>query len=119
VAEFVSPGCMAVWERQSGSASGDWKTAPDAPEPLPPATIDDVIRHIEHIRDVAGIDHVGIGGDYDGSTHMPAGLDDVSGYPRLLDALRQRGWSPADLAKLAHGNMLRVMRAVEDAATRT
>jgi membrane dipeptidase len=117
VAEFVSPGRRAVWEREPGAPTGDWKTAPDAPEPLPPATIDDVVRHIEHVRDVAGINHVGIGGDYDGSTHMPAGLDDVSSYPRLFDALRLRGWSPDDLAKLAHRNMLRVMRAVEDAAT--
>jgi membrane dipeptidase len=117
VAEFVSPGRRAVWERAPGASAGDWKTAPGGPDPLPPATIGDVVRHIEHVREVAGIDHVGIGGDYDGSTHMPAGLDDVSGYPRLFDALRERGWSAADLAKLAHGNMLRVMRAVEDAAT--
>ncbi|HZM82184.1 MAG TPA: dipeptidase [Candidatus Limnocylindrales bacterium] len=114
VAEFVSPGLRAVWERQPGAPTGDWTTAP-GPEP-PPATIDDVVRHIEHVRDVAGIDHVGIGGDFDGSTNMPVGLDDVSGYPRLFDALRGRGWSSADLTKLAHGNMLRVMRAVEDAA---
>ena len=117
VAEFVSPGRRAVWVRDPQTPAGDWKTAPGAPEPLPPATIDDVVRHIEHVRDVAGIDHVGIGGDYDGSTHLPAGLDDVSGYPRLLDTLRRRGWSPADLAKLTHGNMLRVMRAVEDSAS--
>jgi len=117
VAEFVAPGRGAVWEREPGATAGDWKTAPGAPEPLPPATIDDVVRHIEHVREIAGIDHVGIGGDFDGSRHMPVGLDDVSGYPRLFDALRQRGWSPADLAKLAHGNMHRVMRAVEDAAT--
>jgi membrane dipeptidase len=116
VAEFVSPGRRAVWERGPDTPAGDWKTAPGAPDPLPPATIDDVVRHIEHVRYVAGIDHVGIGGDFDGSTNMPAGLDDVSGYPRLFDALRGRGWSPADLAKLAHGNMLRVKRAVEDAA---
>ncbi|HEX6684349.1 MAG TPA: dipeptidase [Candidatus Limnocylindrales bacterium] len=117
VAEFVSPGRMAVWEREPGAAMGDWITAPGGPEQPPPATIDDVVRHIEHVREVAGVDHVGIGGDYDGSTNMPVGLDDVSGYPRLFDALRERGWSPGDLAKLAHGNMLRVMRAVEDAAT--
>lgn len=116
VAEFVSPGRRAVWEREPGAPAGDWKAAPGGPDPLPPATIDDVVRHIEHVREVAGIDHVGIGGDYDGSTTMPAGLDDVSGYPRLFDALRERGWSPADLAKLAHGNMLRVMREVEDAS---
>ncbi|WP_211588814.1 dipeptidase [Allorhizocola rhizosphaerae] len=114
VAEFVSPARGARWERDPGAAAGDWKFPPDAP----PATIADVVRHIEHVREVAGVDHVGIGGDYDGSTHMPVGLDDVSGYPRLFDALREKRWSQAELTKLAHGNMLRVMRAVEDVASR-
>lgn len=117
VAEFVSPGMRAVWQREPGASTGIWATAPGGPDPLPPATIDDVVRHIEHVREVAGVDHVGIGGDFDGSTNMPVGLDDVSGYPRLFDALRGRGWSQADLAKLAQGNMHRVLRAVEEAAS--
>jgi membrane dipeptidase len=77
------------------------------------ATIDDVVEHIEHIRDVAGIDHVGIGSDYWGMVDMPIGLEDVSGFPRLFAALIQRGWSDEDLRKLAGENLLRAMRRAE------
>lgn len=80
------------------------------------ATIDDVALHIEHIRDVAGIDHVGIGSDYWGMPDMPLGLEDVSGFPRLLAALVQRGWTDEEIRKLAGENMLRVMREVETVA---
>lgn len=83
---------------------------------MPPATIDDVVAHIEHVRDVAGIDHIGVGGDFDGTSQLPEGLDDVSTYPRLTAALAERGWSAADLAKLGSGNIARVFRAVEQAA---
>jgi membrane dipeptidase len=62
------------------------------------------------------VDHVGIGGDYMGGEGMPEGLEDVSGYPRLFAALADRGWSRADLAKLAGENTLRVLRAAEDVA---
>jgi membrane dipeptidase len=68
---------------------------------------------------VAGIDHVGIGGDYDGATLMPVGLADVSGYPRLFDALAARHWSPDDLERLASANVLRVLRDAEDVSRRT
>ena len=80
------------------------------------ASIDDVVDHIEHIRDVAGIDHVGIGSDYWGMVDMPIGLEDVSGFPRLFAALIQRGWTDEDLRKLAGGNMLRAMRKAETVA---
>ena len=76
----------------------------------PRATLADVVAHVEHLREAAGIDHVGIGGDYDGTTDLPDELSDVSTYPRLLDALADRGWSAEDLAKLAHRNALRVLR---------
>lgn len=79
--------------------------------PPPPATVDDVVRHIEHVREVAGVEHVGIGGDYDGTPSMPVGLEDVSAYPRLFAALAERGWSDPDLARLAGGNVLRVLDA--------
>ena len=82
----------------------------------PTATIDQVVTHLEHVRDVAGVDHVGIGGDYDGTEDLPLDLEDVSGYPRLFAALADRGWSDRDLTKLAGGNLLRVMRAVEAGA---
>ncbi len=85
-------------------------------ESMPQATISDVCAHIEHVRDVAGIDHVGIGGDFDGSLLMPTGLTDVAGYPRLLDALVERKWSTDDLDKLCRANVLRVLRNVEDVA---
>lgn len=87
-----------------------------AHHPCPPATADHVADHLDHVRDVAGIAHVGIGGDFDGSPEMPIGLEDVSGYPRLFAALRARHWSDADLRAVAGGNVLRVLRDVEDVA---
>jgi membrane dipeptidase len=86
--------------------------------PAPRATMDDVIRHIEHVRDVAGIDHVGIGADYDGISQVPLGLEDVSTYPALFAELSRRGWSDADLRKLAGENALRVWREAERVAAR-
>jgi membrane dipeptidase len=81
-------------------------------------TIAQVADHIEHIRDVAGIDHVGIGGDFDGNDLWPVGLDDVSTYPNLFAELIRRGWSDEDLGKLAGGNILRVLRTAEAVAAR-
>lgn len=68
------------------------------------------------MREVAGIDHLGIGGDFDGTAFTPAGLDDVSGYPNLVAELLDRRWSEADLGKLTWGNAVRVLRAAEDVA---
>jgi membrane dipeptidase len=84
--------------------------------PHPPAHLDDVVRHLEHVREVAGIDHVGLGGDYDGVDWLPEGLEDVTAYPRLLAALADRGWSEEDLAKLTCRNVLRTLRAAEAVA---
>jgi membrane dipeptidase len=84
--------------------------------PKPPAHVEDVVRHVEHVREVAGVDHVGVGGDYDGTDVMPVGLEDVSGYPTVLAALADRGWSDDDLAKLAHRNAIRVLRDAETVA---
>jgi membrane dipeptidase len=81
-------------------------------------TIGQVADHIEHIRKIAGVDHVGLGGDYDGNDTWPEGLEDVSGYPRLFAELVRRGWSDADLAKLADGNVLRVLKSAEATARR-
>ncbi len=88
-------------------------TAYDAEFGAVRASLNDVVLHIEHIRDVAGIDHVGIGSDFWGMLDMPIGLEDVSGFPRLFAALIDRGWSDADLKKLAGENLLRVLREVE------
>jgi membrane dipeptidase len=82
------------------------------------ATIEQLIAHIEHVRDVAGIDHVGIGSDYWGMPDMPIGLEDVSGFPHLFAALICHGWSEEDLTRLAGQNLLRAMREVEAVAQR-
>jgi membrane dipeptidase len=88
-------------------------------DPPPPATIDQVIAHIDHVREVAGVDAVGLGGDFDGTQFVTEGLTDVAGYPALFAALEGRGWSRDDLAKLAGRNALRVLRDAETvAATR-
>jgi membrane dipeptidase len=74
------------------------------------------VAHIEHVREVAGIDHVGIGSDFWGMPDGPIGLENVSGFPRLFAALICHGWSDADLRKLAGENLLRVMRQAETVA---
>jgi membrane dipeptidase len=84
--------------------------------PMPPVGLDDVIAHVEHAREVAGIDHIGIGGDYDGVGFLPDGLADVSCYPVLFAALLERGWSERDCAKLAGENVLRALEAAEEVA---
>ncbi|WP_250405347.1 dipeptidase [Streptomyces cellostaticus] len=84
--------------------------------PRPVATVSTVADHLDHMREVAGIDHLGIGGDYDGTAFTPDGLDDVSGYPNLLAELLDRGWSRPDLAKLTWQNAVRVLGAAEDVA---
>ena len=90
----------------------DWR----AVHPLPAATLAQVADHVEHVRQVAGIDHVGIGGDFDGTPEVPAGLHDVSCYPALFVELLHRGWSESDCKALAGGNILRVLRAAESFA---
>lgn len=84
--------------------------------PRPVATAATVADHLDHMREVAGVDHVGIGGDYDGTAFTPAGLDDVAGYPNLIAELLTRGWSKADLAKLTWSNAVRVLRDAEAVA---
>ena len=122
---FVSSACrswelhaMAEAERRgidyrniaSRAELDDWVQA----HPMPRATIADVADHVEHIREVAGLDHVGIGGDFDGTSELPDGLNDVSCYPALFAELLGRGWSQADCGKLASGNIMRVLREAVD-----
>lgn len=85
--------------------------------PQPKATIGHVVAHVEHAREVAGVDHIGIGGDYDGVGELPVGLEDVSCYPALFEALLGRGWSEQDCAKLAGENLLRTLAEAESHAT--
>lgn len=121
---FISTEIMD-YEKAAGEFRSTLRSIPDSAErrsswvqwreshPRPQATIDDVADHIEHVRDVAGIDHVGIGSDFDGITETPVGLEDVSTFPALFAELIDRGWSDEELVKLAGGNVLRAFRAAE------
>jgi membrane dipeptidase len=93
----------------------DW----ERDHPAPAATLAQVADHVEHVREVAGIAHVGIGADFDGTPVLPRGLHDVSRYPALFSELQRRRWPAADLEALAGGNILRVMREAESHATAT
>lgn len=84
--------------------------------PVPRAALSDIIAHIQHVRAVAGVDHVGLGGDFDGITSTPDGVTGVDAYPAILAALMAEGWSEADIRKIAGQNVLRIMRAVEAVA---
>lgn len=102
----------ALWQGQPKvveAAMKDW----DAANPEPKATVATMADHIDHIRDVAGIDHIGVGGDYDGMDSGPVGMEDVAGYPNLFIELARRGYSQTDLEKIASRNMMRVLRAAE------
>jgi membrane dipeptidase len=88
----------------------------EAQNPYPTGTIHDVVDHIEHIAKVAGIDHVGLGSDYDGITRAPRQLEDVSTYPLITQELLNRGYKSADIHKIMSGNILRVMRRAEQVA---
>jgi len=94
---------LADWERQN---------------PPPEATLAQVADHIDHVRRVAGADHVGIGSDFDGISYVPRGLEDVSTFPDLFAELIRRGWSDGDLRRLAGGNVIRALRGAEKVAAR-
>jgi membrane dipeptidase len=117
VPAFVSERRRA-WEAElatvAASAGDETDVAARRLGPPPPVTVAEIADHVEHVRDVAGIDHVGIGGDFDGCDTMPAEVCDVSCYPLLFAELVARGWSESELAKLAGANALRVLRAAEE-----
>ncbi|MGH3320216.1 MAG: dipeptidase [Streptosporangiaceae bacterium] len=130
VPEFVSQEC-ADWKndidgevRRRGLDPHDratWREVRDdwaRDHPRPKVTIAQVADHVDHVRDLAGVDHIGIGGDYDGVDVQPEGLQDVSRYPALLAELAGRGYDDDDLAKIAGGNVLRALREAEDVARR-
>jgi membrane dipeptidase len=130
VPQFVSTE-FKVWEDSADSERKALKAAvPDSAErhrqmdaweaahPAPSATLAQVADHIEHVRQVAGVDHVGIGSDFDGIDYVPVGLEDVSKFPDLFAELIRRGWSDADLKKLAGQNLLRALRQAERTAAR-
>ena len=96
------------------AALAEWERA----HPKPAVGIGDVADHIEHIRRVAGVEHVGLGSDFDGIPEAPAGLDGVDKYPALLAELARRGWSDADLGRVAGGNLLRVLTKAQEVSAR-
>src|SRR5690606_26070326 len=102
----------ALWQGQPTvieAAMKEW----DAQNAEPKATVAPQDDHIDHIRRVAGIDYIGLGGDYDGMDSGPVGMEDVAGYPNLFVELARRGYSQADLEKISSRNMMRVLRAAE------
>jgi membrane dipeptidase len=99
---------------RAAAALAEW----DQAHPAPDATLAQVADHIEHIAKIAGVDHVGIGSDFDGIPVTPVGLEGVDKYPALLAELMRRGWSDADVAKVAGENVLRVMAAAEAVSAR-
>ncbi len=103
-----------VNEQARAEAFKEWRAA----HPAPATGMSDVADHIDHIREVAGIDHIGVGSDFGGSPTMPSGLEDVSRYPALFAELAERGYSDDDLAKVAGRNVLRVMRDAERVSVR-
>jgi membrane dipeptidase len=114
---FNSPPYVGLYIGQperAKAALADW----DQQHPRPATTLSQVADHIDHIREVAGIDHVGLGSDFDGIEDAPVGLDGVDKYPALLEELMRRGWADADIAKLAGENVLRVMAAAEKIAVK-
>jgi membrane dipeptidase len=120
---FVSPECSQWQQGLRASAAARGRDPSDLgavfamlPEyekdhPAPAATLAQVADHIDHVRAVAGLDHVGLGGDFDGTPVTPVGLHDVSRYPALFAELQRRHWSESDLKSLAGANTLRVLRA--------
>jgi membrane dipeptidase len=107
---------LKAYQPYSAKAVEDGLKRWEAANPRPPTPVATVADHIEHIARIAGHDHVGIGGDLDGVPYTAAGLESVAGYPLLFAELIRRGWSDANLAKLAGGNILRAMRRAEAVA---
>ncbi|MCC5940079.1 MAG: dipeptidase [Balneolaceae bacterium] len=108
--EYLNPGRTEVITQKMA----EW----DAENEAPKSTLEQVADHIDHIRDLIGVDYIGIGGDYDGIPTLPLGLEDVSTYPDLFAELLKRGYSEEDLRKIAGLNMLRVMRGAEEVSER-
>jgi membrane dipeptidase len=131
---FLTEDCRE-WMAELGAFEATVEVPDDSPQwrnelagwvrrhPRPPCTVADVADHVEHVREVAGVDCVGLGSDFDGVASTPDGLADVTGYPNLLAELSDRGWSDSELAKLTWHNALRVLRETaryaEPAAERT
>ena len=119
VSEFVRASWINLQESiksQSNDPSEQMALFLEQRSTLPRPTLSDVADHIDHIRNLIGIDHLGVGGDYDGMPPGPIGLEDVSTYPALFVELLKRGYSDADIGKIAGRNLLRVMKDAEGIA---
>jgi membrane dipeptidase len=117
VARYNSPpfgGLYIGQPERAKAALAEWKRT----HPMPAVGISDVADHIDHIRKVAGVDHVGLGSDFDGIPEAPTGLDGVDKFPALLMELAHRGWNDAELAKVAGGNALRALAKAEEVSAR-
>lgn len=116
----ASEATAAIRARSGGDSAAVTRATTEwlASNPRPHATVADVADHVEHVRAVAGIDHVGLGGDFDGITETVLGLEDVSRYPLLFMELSRRGWSDGDMRKLASENVLRAFTQAESVAKR-
>jgi membrane dipeptidase len=99
-------------DKQHEAALKEWRDA----NPMPAGTVKDLVNHIDHIVKVAGIDHVGLGSDYDGVSKLPIDLPDVSSYPVVTQELLDRHYSEADIHKILGGNILRAMEAAQKMA---
>ncbi len=108
--EYLHPGEVDVIDEKMEQ----WDNEHEAPNP----TLNQLADHIDHLRDEIGVNHIGIGGDYDGTSGLPKGLENVSTYPNLFAELLKRGYTEEELKKIAGLNMLRVMRGAEDTAAR-
>jgi membrane dipeptidase len=116
-ARFITPPFGGLYIGQPDRAKAElakWEQE----HPKPKATLAQVADHMDHIRKVAGVDNVGLGSDFDGIPETPIGLEGVDKYPGLLAELLRRGWTDADIAKVAGENMLRVLAAVETESAR-
>jgi membrane dipeptidase len=128
VPSFVSSEC-AEWEARAqaeGEKRGIGEEHPEAERfleewernhPRPRATVGQVADHVEHARELAGAEHIGLGGDFDGSPYYPTDLEDVSCYPSLMQELADRGWSDEDLRRLGSSNILDALRGAEAVAS--
>ena len=116
VAQLQVPAMAEITQRSIGKSAAE-RDAIEAEVlgklKMPPTSIAKVADHIEHIRDVAGVEHIGLGGDFDGNSEWPVGLSDVSMYPNLFAELIRRGWSDNDLKLLAGENLLRAFAQAE------
>ena len=113
----INFGCEFISQRSADTSA--WTGKAPRGSKMIPATLEEVVAHIEHVKKIAGIDSIGIGSDFDGVTCTPTGLEDNARFPNLTRALLERGYSASEIHKIYGGNLLRLMRQVESVARKT